>query len=46
LHGILASVELLEDSNLTPFQEEMSLSVALAGRTLLDTGTLEENALE
>lgn len=37
LHGILAGVELLQDSNLTPFQEEMSLSVALAGRTLLDT---------
>jgi signal transduction histidine kinase len=30
-------VELLQDSNLTPFQEEMLLSVALAGRTLLDT---------
>jgi signal transduction histidine kinase len=30
-------VELLQDSKLTPFQEEMSLSVALAGRTLLDT---------
>lgn len=37
LHGILAGVELLQDSQLTPFQEEMSLSVALAGRTLLDT---------
>jgi signal transduction histidine kinase len=37
LHGILAGVELLQDSKLTPFQEEMSLSVALAGRTLLDT---------
>ena len=30
-------MELLQDSNLTPFQEEMLLSVALAGRTLLDT---------
>ena len=30
-------MELLQDSKLTPFQEEMSLSVALAGRTLLDT---------
>jgi len=30
-------VELLQDTELTPFQEEMSLSVALAGRTLLDT---------
>jgi two-component sensor histidine kinase len=37
LHGILAGVELLQDTELTPFQEEMSLSVALAGRTLLDT---------
>ena len=37
LHGILAGVELLQDSQLTPFQEEMSLSVAVAGRTLLDT---------
>jgi signal transduction histidine kinase len=37
LHAILAGVELLQDSKLTPFQEEMSLSVALAGRTLLDT---------
>jgi hypothetical protein len=30
-------VELLQDSKLTPFQAEMSLSVAVAGRTLLDT---------
>ena len=37
LHGILAGVELLQDTQLTPFQEEMSLSVALAGRTLLNT---------
>ena len=37
LHGILAGVELLQDTQLTPFQEEMSLSVAIAGRTLLDT---------
>ena len=37
LHGILAGVELLQDTHLTPFQEEMSLSVELAGRTLLDT---------
>ena len=37
LHGILAGIELLQDTQLTPFQEEMSLSVALAGRTLLDT---------
>jgi signal transduction histidine kinase len=37
LHGVLAGVELLQDSKLTPFQHEMALSVALAGRTLLDT---------
>lgn len=37
LHGILAGVELLLGTNLTSFQEEMALSVALAGRTLLDT---------
>lgn len=37
LHGVLAGVELLQDSQLTPFQEEMALSVAIAGRTLLDT---------
>jgi len=37
LHGILAGIELIQDSQLTAFQEEMALSVALAGRTLLDT---------
>lgn len=37
LHGVLAGIELLQDSKLTPFQEEMALSVALAGRMLLDT---------
>jgi signal transduction histidine kinase len=37
LHGILAGVEMLQDSQLSPFQEEMSISVAMAGRTLLDT---------
>ncbi|KAM0717977.1 hypothetical protein Q7P37_006309 [Cladosporium fusiforme] len=37
LHGVLAGIELLQDSRLTPFQEEMALSVSLAGRTLLDT---------
>lgn len=30
-------MELLRGSQLTPFQEEMSLSVDLAGKTLLDT---------
>jgi signal transduction histidine kinase len=37
LHGVLAGIELLQDSKLTTFQQEMALSVALAGRTLLDT---------
>ena len=37
LHGILAGIELIQDSQLTTFQQEMALSVALAGRTLLDT---------
>jgi len=37
LHGILASIELIQDSKLTSFQQEMALSVAIAGRTLLDT---------
>lgn len=37
LHGILAGIELIQDSQLTAFQQEMALSVALAGRTLLDT---------
>lgn len=37
MHGILAGIELIQDSQLTAFQEEMALSVALAGRTLLDT---------
>lgn len=37
LHGVLGGIELLRGSQLSPFQEEMSFSVALAGRTLLDT---------
>lgn len=37
LHGILAGIEMLQDSPLSAFQEEMAVSVALAGRTLLDT---------
>ena len=37
LHGVLAGIELIQDSQLTTFQQEMALSVALAGRTLLDT---------
>lgn len=37
LHGILAGIEMLQDSPLSAFQEEMAVSAALAGRTLLDT---------
>jgi signal transduction histidine kinase len=37
LHGIMVGIELIQDSQLTAFQEEMAQSVALASRTLLDT---------
>jgi signal transduction histidine kinase len=37
LHGVMAGVELLQDTELTPFQQEMASTVAIAGRTLLDT---------
>lgn len=37
LHGILAGVELIQDSQLSDFQAEMAMGIALAGRTLLDT---------
>lgn len=37
LHGVLAGVEFLQESNLTPFQEEMTTTISMAGRTLLDT---------
>lgn len=37
LFGILAGIELIQDTQLTAFQSEMALSVTLAGRTLLDT---------
>lgn len=37
LHGVMAGIELILDSELTPFQKEIALSAAVAGRTLLDT---------
>ncbi|KAE9983508.1 hypothetical protein EG328_009848 [Venturia inaequalis] len=37
LHGILASVELLEDSSIIPFQASLINSIDICGRTLLDT---------
>lgn len=37
LHGVLAGVEFLQDSRLTGFQQEMAHTIAMAGRTLLDT---------
>lgn len=37
LHGVLAGIEMIEESQLTPFQREMAVNVNIAGRTLLDT---------
>lgn len=37
LHGVLAGAELLLETNLTRFQSEMTATVSMAGRTLLDT---------
>ncbi|KAI7365006.1 hypothetical protein KC354_g5231 [Hortaea werneckii] len=37
LHGVLAGAELLQESDLTPYQQEMTLTITLAGRILLDT---------
>lgn len=37
LHGVLAGIEFMQDSSLPPFAAEMSINVAVAGRTLLDT---------
>ncbi|KAI3481806.1 hypothetical protein L1887_55576 [Cichorium endivia] len=37
LHGVMAGIEMILDSELTPFQKEMALNAAVAGRTLLDT---------
>ncbi|KAI7214338.1 hypothetical protein KC333_g6083 [Hortaea werneckii] len=37
LHGVLAGAEFLQESKLTPYQQEMTLTITLAGRTLLNT---------
>lgn len=37
LHGVLAGVELLQESTLDIYQAEMATTISLAGRTLLDT---------
>lgn len=37
LHGVLASVEFLQDTPLTAFQQEMTSIIGSCGRTLLDT---------
>lgn len=37
LHGVLAGAEMMYESDLTQFQEEMLLTITMAGRTLLDT---------
>ena len=37
LHGVLAGVEFLIESELTTFQQEMARTISMAGRTLLDT---------
>jgi signal transduction histidine kinase len=37
LHGILAGVEFLEETELNSFQNEMAHTIRMAGRTLLDT---------
>ncbi|KAG9700284.1 hypothetical protein KCU95_g805, partial [Aureobasidium melanogenum] len=37
LHGVLAGVELLQESELTNYQQEMTTTISMAGKTLLDT---------
>ena len=37
LHGVLAGAEFLQDSELSPFQLEMTNTIFIAARTLLDT---------
>ena len=37
LHGMLAGVEFLQEGQLSPFQREMTYTISVAGRTLLDT---------
>lgn len=37
LHGVLAGVEFLQDSDLDSYQQEMTTTISTAGKTLLDT---------
>lgn len=37
LHGVTAGIELILDSQLTSFQQELAINVAVASRTLLNT---------
>lgn len=37
LHGVLAGVEFLQESDLDPHQQEMATTISMAGKTLLDT---------
>ncbi|CAD0042598.1 unnamed protein product [Aureobasidium pullulans] len=37
LHGVLAGVELLQESDLNNYQQEMTTTISMAGKTLLDT---------
>jgi signal transduction histidine kinase/CheY-like chemotaxis protein len=37
LHGVLAGVELLQESDLSNYQQEMTTTISMAGKTLLDT---------
>lgn len=37
LHGVLAGVEFLQESDLDAYQEEMTATISMAGKTLLDT---------
>ncbi|KAK4569442.1 hypothetical protein LTR86_003205 [Recurvomyces mirabilis] len=38
LHGVLAGAELLQDTDLSRFQQDMISTITMAGRALLDTG--------
>lgn len=37
LHGVLAGVELLQESELSNYQQQMTTTISMAGKTLLDT---------
>lgn len=37
LHGVLAGAEMIQESELSQFQQEMVLTISMAGKTLLDT---------